>query len=305
MAPSGSAGRSGPPVITALAPPLPAERIYPAGHADVEVRFVTLPDGLRLRVVSAGPPAGRPVLLLHGWGASVYSYRSQIPALAAAGHRVLAADLPGHGLSDKPAALDAYSRPAMVAAVAALLELLDVRDAVVGGVSMGGGIALGLAVSHHPRVGRVALVNPVGFSPVRFTSVAQLLSPLALRDYASYVVAKPLVSWFLRLAYADPALVTDEDVEQYWATAAQPGFAGALVACLHRFSWEPFSERDLVALACPVLLVVGTRDHLITGSEARAGAISRLQIVPVAGGHAVNEECPAEVNAALVAFARE
>ncbi|MDE3172498.1 MAG: hypothetical protein KGN74_05450, partial [Gemmatimonadota bacterium] len=94
MAPSGTAGRSGPPGIPALAPPpLPAERIYPAGHADVAVQFVTLPDGLRLRVVSAGPPAGRPVLLLHGWGASVYSYRSQSPALAAAGHRVLAADL--------------------------------------------------------------------------------------------------------------------------------------------------------------------------------------------------------------------
>jgi epoxide hydrolase A/B len=298
--------RGVPPAIPALSPPpLPVERMYPAGHPDLAVRFVARHDGQRLRVVSAGPDGGRPVLLLHGWGASVYSYRWQIPALAGAGYRVFAADLPGHGLSDKPAALDAYTRPAMTAAVAELLDVLDVRDALVAGVSMGGGIATALAATHHPRVGRVALINPVGFASVRFTSVGQLLSPLVLRDYASLVVAKPLVNWFLRLAYADPARVTDDDVEQYWATAAQPGFGAALVACLHRFSWEPFPERDLAGIRGPVLLVLGTHDHLIVGSEVRASAIPRLEIVRIAGGHAVNEECPTDVNAALLAFARE
>ncbi len=298
--------RGVPPVVPALAPPpLPSDRIYPAGHPEIAVRFAGLHDGLRLRLLSAGPAAGRPVVLLHGWGASAYSYRWQIPALAAAGHHVIAADLPGHGLSDKPASLDAYTRPAMTAAVAELLDVLDARDAVVAGVSMGGGIALGLAVTHHPRVGGVALVNPVGLAPVRFTTVAQLVSPLALREYASYVVAKPLVRWFLRLAYADPARVTDDDVEQYWATAAQPGFGAAAVACLHRFSWEPYAERELSGIRCPVLLELGTRDHLISGSEARAAAVPGIVIVRVAGGHAVNEECPAEANAALLAFAHE
>lgn len=298
--------RGVPPVVPALAPPpLPPERIYPAGHPEIAVRFAALHDGLRIRLLAAGPEAGRPAVLLHGWGASAYSYRWQLAALAAAGHRVIAADLPGHGLSDKPAALDAYTRPAMTTAVAELLDVLDVRDALVAGVSMGGGIALGLAVTHHPRVGRVALINPVGLAPVRFTTVAQLVSPLALREYASYVVAKPLVSWFLRLAYADPARVTDDDVEQYWATAAQPGFGAALVACLHRFSWEPYAERELSGIRCPVLLVLGTRDHLITGSEARAAAVPGIEIMRVDGGHAVNEECPAEIDAALAAFARE
>ncbi len=144
---TGDAGRRGvPPVVPAIAPPpLPPERIYPAGHPDIAVRFVTLHDGLRVRVLSAGPGDGRPVVLLHGWGASVYSYRAQIPALAGAGFHVIAADLPGHGLSDKPAALDAYTRPAMVAATAELLDRLEVRDALVAGVSMGGGIVAGLA----------------------------------------------------------------------------------------------------------------------------------------------------------------
>lgn len=281
------------------------DRIYPAGHADISVRFVPVRDGLRLRVLESGPAGGRPVVLLHGWGASAYSFRDAIPALAAAGFRAIAADLPGHGLSDKPADLAHYTREAMTGTAAALLEALDVSDAMVVGVSMGGGIAAGLAVGHQPRVARAALINPVGFAPVRFTGAAQLVVPLPLRDYASLVVAKPLVSWFLHLAYADASRVTEADVDQYWATARQPGFGPSVMACLHRFSWEPYPEADLAGIRCPVLLVLGTRDHLIVGSETRASAVPGLRVVRVNGGHAVNEECPAEVDAALLAFARE
>lgn len=279
--------------------------MYPAGHAEITVRFVAVRNGLHLRVLESGPADGRPVVLLHGWGACVYSFRDAIPALAAAGVRAIAADLPGHGLSDKPAALDRYTREAMTDTAAALLDALDVRDAMVAGVSMGGGIAAGLAIGQHPRVARVALINPVGFAPVRFTGAAQLVVPLPLRDYASLVVAKPLVSWFLHLAYADATRVTDADVEQYWAAAAQPGYGPSVLACLHRFSWEPYPEAALAGIRCPVLLVLGTRDHLIVGSDTGARAVPGLRVVRVNGGHAVNEECPAEVNAALLGFARE
>ncbi len=269
------------------------------------MRFVAVRDGVRLRVLEAGPAGGRPIVLLHGWGASAYSYRGAIPALSAAGFRVIAPDLPGHGLSDKPPELEHYTRPAMIAAAAALLDALDVRDAVVVGVSMGGAIAAGLAVEHQPRVARAALIDPVGFAPVRFIAAAQMVTPLALREYASYIVARPLVSWFLHLAYWDQSRVTEADVEQYWATASQPGFGAALAACLHRFAWEPFTAEELAGVRCPTLLVLGTHDHLIVGSEALARRIPRLTVVRIAGGHAVNEECPEETNAALLAFARE
>jgi pimeloyl-ACP methyl ester carboxylesterase len=279
--------------------------MYPAKAPGIAVRFLSVRDGVRLRVLEAGPPAGRPVVLLHGWGASVYSWRAAIPALAAAGHRVIAADLPGHGLSDKPMDPGVYTRPAMIETAAALLDALDVHDATVAGVSMGGAIAAGLAIGGHRRVGRVALINPAGFGPVRFVGTAQLLTPMALRDYATYLVARPLVSGFLHLAYADRSRVTERDVDEYWATSNRPGFAAALVACLHGFSWDPYAPSELGGIACAVLLVIGTRDHLISGSESRAAAIPRLRVVHVDGGHAVNEERPDEVNAALAAFAGE
>ncbi len=285
--------------------PLPIDEMYPAHAPGIAVREIVVRDGIRLRVLEAGPPDGAPVVLLHGWGASVYSYRDAIPALARAGFRTIAADLPGHGLSEKPPELAWYTREGMTATAGSLLDALDVRAATVVGVSMGGGIALGLAVGHHPRVARVVLINPVGLGHVRFTSIAQLLSPLPLRDYASHMVSRALVRWFLRLAYADPSRVTERDVDQYWAAASRPGFAAALVACLHDFSWDPYTAGQLAGVAVPVLLVLGTRDHLITGSAGHARAMPHVEIVRLNGGHAVNEELPEACNAALIAFVRE
>jgi pimeloyl-ACP methyl ester carboxylesterase len=228
-----------------------------------------------------------------------------MPALAQAGRRAIAVDLPGHGLSDKPAALALYSRDEATATAGALLDALDVRGATTVGVSMGGGIVAGLAVARHPRLARAALINPVGLAAVRFTTIAQLLTPLAMRDHAGFLVARPLVSWFLHLAYWDRSLVTEHDVDEYWGAASQPGFAAAVVAYLHAFSWEPFPPDQLARVEIPVLLVLGTHDHLIVGSEARAQSIAGLRVVQVDGGHAVNEERPDAVNAALLAFIRE
>ncbi|HET7631479.1 MAG TPA: alpha/beta fold hydrolase [Gemmatimonadaceae bacterium] len=261
--------------------------------------------GLRLRILESGDAAGRPVLLLHGWGMSAYSFRAALPTFAAAGFRAVAVDQTGHGLSDKPWDLACYARESMIAAAGAVLDAMDARDALVVGVSMGGGVAAGLAVAHHPRVGRVALVNPVGFAPVRFTTMAQVMTPLRFRHHASRLVSRPLVRLMLRLAYADASRISERDVEEYWGTASQPGAAAALVALLHRFSWHRFAEADLRGIGIPALLVVGTHDHLIVGSERHAAHIPGLRVMRVAGGHLVNEERPEVVDAALVSFARE
>ena len=70
-------------------------------------RFLDLP-GVRLHVVEAGPADGKPVLLLHGFPEFWWGWRQQIPALAAAGRRVVAPDLRGYNLSGKPKGIRAY-----------------------------------------------------------------------------------------------------------------------------------------------------------------------------------------------------
>ncbi|MEP7210821.1 MAG: alpha/beta fold hydrolase, partial [Alphaproteobacteria bacterium] len=65
-------------------------------------------NGVMLRVAEAGPKSGKLVVLVHGWPESWYSWRHQIPALAAAGYHVIAPDMRGYGGSDKPPAVEDY-----------------------------------------------------------------------------------------------------------------------------------------------------------------------------------------------------
>src|SRR2546430_17112888 len=88
---------------------IPPERVYPAGQPGLVSRLIQPPGAVLLRVVEAGPAAGRPAVLLHGWAALAYSFRHTIPVLAAAGHRTIAIDLPRHRLSGKPGARTAYT----------------------------------------------------------------------------------------------------------------------------------------------------------------------------------------------------
>ena len=107
--------------------------------------------GVRLHYLVQG--AGEPVVLIHGLYASAELnwQRPGTLALLARDHQVIALDLPGHGLSDKPATADAYGRQ-MVEDVILLLEHLGIRAAHVVGYSLGGMVALKLIALHPDRV---------------------------------------------------------------------------------------------------------------------------------------------------------
>src|SRR5947199_153849 len=93
---------------------------------------------VRLHYVEAGPEDGHLVLLLHGFPEFWYSWRRQIPALAAAGFRVIAPDLRGYNLSAKPPGVRSYRVEALVGDVAALIRHAGDRRAAAGGHDWGG-----------------------------------------------------------------------------------------------------------------------------------------------------------------------
>src|SRR3954470_2496741 len=122
--------------------PLPPSELYPAHNAEITTRFVELSTGIRVRVAESGPSDGTPVLLLHGWGASIYMYRHALALLPPHGIRAIAVDSRGFGLSDHPRARGSYSLAAHVADLDALFDALRLRRAALVGQSMGGGLAL-------------------------------------------------------------------------------------------------------------------------------------------------------------------
>ncbi|HEY2026172.1 MAG TPA: alpha/beta fold hydrolase [Gemmatimonadaceae bacterium] len=288
----------------------PAE-MFPAGVPHVRTRTVTLAGGVRLRVAEAGEADAPPVLLLHGWGASLYMWRDWFGPLAASGRRAIALDLPGHGLSDKPLDAETYRLDGQVAVLRELIVLEELTGVAIVAQSMSGTIALELALRGEPRLGRLALVNPASFGRIPVLPFARLASPPLLDRVLHRLVGRWVVSRAHRLAYGDPRRLSLRDREEYWAPSQFPAYARAMRRLVHEFPWaRPPADvmaRRLRALTAPVLVVLGTRDRLVRDAAAyvealrAAGAPLVLREVE-GGGHAVNEELPENVLTVVLAF---
>jgi pimeloyl-ACP methyl ester carboxylesterase len=266
--------------------------------------MITLADGTSLRLAEAGEPTAPPVLLLHGWGASIYMWRAWFAPLAAAGLRALAVDLPGQGLSDKPAGDASYRLESLVGVVRELLDGAQLGSLGVVAQSMAGTIALELLLQGEPRIRRLALVNPACFGRIRLQALGRAVSPAIVDRVLPRLVTRGVVARAHRLVYGDPSLITARDEDEYWAPSQFPSYARAMRRLLHEFTWSrppvDLLAARMRALPAPVLVVLGTRDRLVRDARPyaealrAAGAPLRIREV-VGGGHAVNEERPAEV----------
>ena len=156
-------------------------------------------SGCRVRVLTVG--RGSPVVLVHGFGSSAYTWRHVIPGLAAR-HSVAALDLPGYGASELPG----EPNPALLTeAVAGVLERMGSPACLVGS-SLGGALAALVASGRPELVERLVLVDAAGYRlrpderplPVRLASgrLVALLARLPLRRIATW--------WTLRQVFADP-----------------------------------------------------------------------------------------------------
>jgi len=277
--------------------------MFPATVRGVRARLVTLAGGMRLRVVEIGPPSGAPVLMIHGWGACVYTFRYALDALARAGKRAVAFDLRGHGLSDKPVGREAYSTSTLLADVRGVLGALDIERADLVGHSLGGGIALRFALAYPDCVRRLVLAAPVGLTKVRFREIAHLLTPRFTDRFARHLPPRWLTALLLRSAYADPRRVTEQSVEEYWAPSQFPHYYVAVRSLLDRFPWEPLAARELARIEARTLVILGSADRLIRGAEKSAMRIPDAASVTLEGaGHLGIEECAQEFNEHLVRF---
>jgi pimeloyl-ACP methyl ester carboxylesterase len=143
-------------------------------------------DG-RLHYVDEGPREGRPVVMVHGnvtWG---YLFRHLIPPVVEAGHRAIVPDLLGFGRSDKPPGDELYTVERQIERTDALLESLDLRNAVVVANDWGGPVAFAWAVRHPERVSGIVVTNTFVHRPPR-----KLKHPLPLR-----LVRNPITGYVL------------------------------------------------------------------------------------------------------------
>jgi pimeloyl-ACP methyl ester carboxylesterase len=278
-------------------------------------RFANL-SGVRLHYVEAG--AGPLVLLLHGFPEFWGSWRYQIPALVDAGFRVLAPDLRGYNLSDKPAGVESYRVANVVGDVAGLIQHAGEERAALVGHDWGGGIAWATAMRHPEIVHRLVILN----APHPAAYLRELRSPgQLLRSWYVFVFQLPfLPEWLVRAG--DYALVeralrgeptrlgafTEEDIRDYKQALGRPG---ALTAAINYYRAAFRHRRDLQRrlrpIDVPTLLLWGERDRYlgIRLTEGLEPWVPRLRVerFPDAG-HWVHREVPERVNRSLTAFLR-
>jgi pimeloyl-ACP methyl ester carboxylesterase len=284
------------------AAPIPEDQRYPAGTPyRAQYRVV---DGTRLRIVDSGGGRATPVVFVHGFGASIYSWRKTLPAISAAGYRVIAFDNRGFGFSDKPA--HGYGNAAYARLVVALLDSLGISSAVLVGHSMGGAIAAEVALAHPDRVRGLVLIDAAGYG-VRWPGVLKAARSRIVGAIATRFRSRWITERILRSTYADPRKVTEADVDQYYAPVPAPDYGRALRGVLREFRFDTLVGR-LGALQTPTLVVWGDADRWIPVRDGGrlARELPRGAFVVVARtGHAAAEESPDEVNRLLIGFLKE
>jgi epoxide hydrolase 4 len=282
----------------------------------VEYHYAALGD-VRLHYVEAGE--GPLVVLLHGFPQFWYMWRFQIPALVEAGFRVVAPDMRGYNLSEKPRGVRSYRVELLARDVARLILACGEESAAVVGHDWGAAVAWVTAMVHPGRVKRLGILNVP--HPERFARgllrLAQLLRSwymfffqvprlpekvLAAGDFAS-------LRYTLRNEPVRPGAFTDEDIELYAEALARPG---ALTAALNYyralFCRNPLKARALLRrIEAPVIVVWGERDRYL-GEELAEPDPSwvpnlRVERLPDAS-HFVAEDRPDEVNFLLLEFLR-
>jgi len=271
-------------------------------------RFVAA-NGARFHVAEIG--TGPPVLLLHGFPQFWWTWRAQMPALAAAGFHVVAMDLRGFGASDKPPR--GYDTPTLAADVAGVVRSLGLRRAVIVGHGWGGWVAWSMPALA-PRV-------------TRAVAALGMAHPLRMRHATFHGRQRSATRRLLHFQVPmvpERSLVRGDGVERILRTWSGPGYpdAGTLqmyrtamrvpfvahtsmeyyrwaVRSLWRVDGRRFTAALRVPIRTPVLQIHGGADPWILpetalGSDPWAQGPARFELLPSAG-HFLPEEAPEEV----------
>lgn len=257
--------------------------------ARAEDRFVRV-DGLTLRYREWGYAApDRPsLLLIHGFGNSLQSFRELAPRLAQSCH-VIAIDMPGYGLSDKPVDHDYHNGPQASVLVNAA-RALGLQRVVYVGHSLGGAVALH-AVIQDPEARGLVLLNP-GIIRTGVPKIVQVTLPPLPRMSAKMFASREFRSNFLKGSYVNTALVTESVIDEVMLGARSEGYMAGMTSLMAQYA-EGEEIRLAPQVKVPTLIPWGNRDKNKPPSEANElqGMIRGSQLVRFENaGHYVHEE---------------
>lgn len=291
-------------------------------------------NGVTLRVLEAGERGNPVVVLAHGFPELAYSWRHQIPVLAAAGYHVLAPDQRGYGGSSRPSAIEDYNIVELTADIAGLLDDVGAEKAILIGHDWGSPVATNFPLFFPDRVSAVAALSvpPVPRASAPPTQIWRKIvgdnffyilyfqepgvADAALgadvrqslrRMVAMEGISAPPDSLSDRPLPPLPDWITTDEFERYVQAYTRTGFTGPL-NWYRNFdrNWELTANTPASTITVPLLFVAGTADPVLgftPRDRVRDVATGDYREVLIDGaGHWLQQERPDEVNKVLLEF---
>jgi len=266
--------------------------------------------GVRFRYIRTG--AGPNLVLLHTLRTQLDIFEKVVPELARH-FTVFAFDYPGHGWSDIPQA--AYAPEDFYKWTAAFLEKLDIRRAVVAGISIGATIALVLAARQNQRVAKVVAVNSYDYWPAGGIRKSSLAARLVLTFSGFPVLGatimrlrnRLLTDWIMEGGCTSRETLPRELAQEIYEVGDRPGHYQAFLSLLEHEQVWPRARKEYHNIKLPVLLVYGDRDW----APPREREHTRSLIPGVTGevvgdaNHFLSLDRPRELERLIIQFGSE
>ena len=236
-------------------------------------------NSIKLHTIMAGPQSGSPVILLHGFPETWRCWIRQLPALAAAGCRVIVPDQRGYNLSDKPKGIENYRMEELTTDILGLIDALEYEKVNLVGHDFGALVAWMLATKHPERLHRLGIIN-VPHPAVMWRFLRRDFEQMRRSLYALFFQLPWLPEMVMSVGNwrgaslslrrsGKPHAFTDEDIEKYTEAWSQPG---AMTAMLNWYRAAARYRPEItngMRVSIRTLILWGVQDFALSRRMAR------------------------------------
>ncbi|HET9606491.1 MAG TPA: alpha/beta fold hydrolase [Nitrospira sp.] len=294
-------------VMTACSSPPPIPPYFEAFER-IPIHTVEV-NGERVAYLEIGQ--GQPVILIHGFGGSMWQWEHQQQPLSAE-FRLITPDLIGSGLSTKP---DIEYRPEqMLEYFIGFMDALRIRQATLVGNSMGAGLAIGMALTYPDRVSQLVLIDGLPANVrERLTSPSikralDTAAPSWLASFGNWLFGGVMIKSVLEEIVHDPALLTPAVIERSNRNRQRPGVIPPLMTVRDTLPlWESGFAKRIGEIRHPTLILWGEEDRVfpLPAGEDLQRTIKGSALVRIPNaGHIPQWERPDLANRAMIEFLR-